>query len=93
LGQKKNPADGSLSGVTKLRHGLPVFCSENDDNSLIGRMLFRSMKIFPGGRTGWPDTNPAPRESYFNTSLFSNENLGQLGNSPEALLPRTWTNN
>ncbi len=37
-------------------------------------------RIFPAGKV-LADTNPRHGNSYFNTSLFSNEQLGQFGNS------------
>ena len=55
--------------------------SENDDNSLIGANAIPvDVPNFAGGQS-WPTTNPRKGGTYFNTSLFSNEQLGQFGNS------------
>ena len=44
-------------------------------------MPFRlTFRILPAD-TSWQTTNPRKGGTYFNTSLFSNEQLGQFGNS------------
>jgi hypothetical protein len=79
---KKVVGGWSLSGVTNFATGLPVSLSENDDNSLIGaNAIPLDVPNFSGGGPVLADTNPRHGNPYFNTSLFSNENLGQLGNS------------
>jgi hypothetical protein len=71
----------SLSGVTNFATGLPVTLTENDDNSLIGANAAPvDVPNFAGGKV-LADTNPRHRNPYFNTSLFTNELLGQFGNS------------
>ncbi|HUC28300.1 MAG TPA: TonB-dependent receptor [Candidatus Acidoferrum sp.] len=71
----------SLSGITRYATGLPISLSENDDNSLIGaNAVGVDVPNFAGGKV-LADTNPRHNNPYFNTSLFSNEQLGQLGNS------------
>ncbi len=78
---KKVVGGWSLSGVTNFATGLPVTMSENDDNSLIGANAIPvDVPNFAGGHV-LATTNPRKGGTYFNTSLFSNEQLGQFGNS------------
>jgi hypothetical protein len=71
----------SLSGVTNFATGLPITMSENDDNSLIGANAIPvDVPNFSGGHV-LQTTNPRKGGTYFNTSLFSHEQLGQFGNS------------
>jgi hypothetical protein len=74
-----------LSGITRFSTGFPVTIAENDDRSLIG-----NDSVGPTGNADEPNftpgklllqTNPRKRGAYFNTSLFSLENLGQFGNA------------
>src|SRR5258708_2536949 len=78
---KKIVGGWSLSGITTLATGLPIGLSENDDNALIGANA-GSVYVpkFSGGKV-LADTNPRHGNLYFNTSLFSNEQVGQFGNS------------
>jgi hypothetical protein len=71
----------SLSGITTFATGLPITMSENDDNSLIGANA--APVDVPNYTPGHvlADTNPRHGNQYFNTSLFSLEQLGVLGNS------------
>ena len=76
----------SLSGTTRFSTGFPVTLFDNTDNSLLGTLgngannylldtpqyLPGSFKINTNGRNGHPA---------FNTALFPEENLGQLGNA------------
>jgi hypothetical protein len=78
--------DWSLSGTTRFATGFPVTLYDNSDNSLLGTLgngvnnyLLDTPQYLPGplninrnGRNGKPA---------FNTSLFPEENLGQLGNA------------
>jgi Carboxypeptidase regulatory-like domain len=78
--------DWSLSGTTRFATGLPVTFFDNSDNSLLGTLgngannyLLDTPQYIPGpfkintnGRNGRPA---------FDTSLFSEETLGQLGNA------------
>jgi hypothetical protein len=78
--------DWSLSGTTRFATGFPVTLYDNSDNSLLGtlgngannylldtpRYLPGPLKINTNGRNGRPA---------FNTSLFPEENPGQLGNA------------
>jgi len=71
----------SLSGITNFATGLPITLTENDDNALIGANAVPvDVPNFSGGKV-LVDTNPRQGNAYFNTSLFSNEQLGQFGNS------------
>jgi hypothetical protein len=74
----------SLSGVTNFATGLPITMTENDDNSLIGANAIPvDVPNFSGGPV-LDTTNPrkaGTSGTYFHTSLFSNEALGQFGNS------------
>jgi hypothetical protein len=76
----------SLAGTTRFATGFPVTLFDNSDNSLLGTLgngannyLLDTPQYMPGplkintnGRNGRPA---------FNTSLFPEENLGQLGNA------------
>jgi len=71
----------SLSGVTTFATGLPVSLTENDDLSLIGAIAAPvDVPNFSPGKV-LADTNPRHGNPYFNTSLFSSEQLGQFGDS------------
>jgi hypothetical protein len=76
----------TLSGNTRFATGFPVTLYDNSDNSLLGTLgngvnnylldtpdyLPGPLKINANGRNGRPA---------FNTSLFPEENIGQLGNA------------
>ncbi len=76
----------NLSGTTRFSTGLPVTFFDNSDNSLIGTLgngannyLLDTPQYKPGPfriNTNGRDGRPA-----FDTSLFSEETLGQLGNA------------
>src|SRR5438128_206462 len=81
----------TVTGITRYTTGLPVTINEQDDNSLLGTFctgptcsVVDTPNFTPGPlnftdpRSRDADGNPKP---YFNTSLFSLEALGQLGNS------------
>jgi hypothetical protein len=70
-----------LSGITNFATGLPISLTENDDNSLIGANA-APVDVPDCNITGsvLGDTNPRDGKPYFNTSFFSNEQLGQFGN-------------
>ena len=76
----------TISGITRFSTGLPVFMLENDDNSLLGTSGSGPIQLNLDRPNYTPGplhfTNPRTRQPYFNTSLFSDEALGQLGNSP-----------
>jgi hypothetical protein len=79
---KKMVGGWSLSGFTNFATGLPISLTENDDNSLIGANAAPvDVPNYSGGKPVLGDTNPRAGKPYFNTSLFSNEQLGQFGDS------------
>lgn len=74
-----------ISGITRFSSGFPVTIMENDDRSLIG-----NTSVGPTGSSDEPNVAPGkitaqtdPRKggTYFNTSLFSLEQLGQFGDA------------
>lgn len=70
----------AVSGITTLATGLPVTISENDDNSLTGiNADLPNYDPTLGKLAG--NHNPRTGGHYFNVSLFSQEPLGQFGNS------------
>lgn len=69
-----------LSGITTFATGLPVTLSENDDNSLTGSQADLPNYDPKGGHL-LLNKNPRSGQIYFNTNLFSLENLGTFGNS------------
>ena len=75
----------ALSGVTRFSTGLPVTLYETDDNSLLGTQNSGPIQLgidvpnYAGGPVHAND--PRSGKSYFDTSGFTLENLGQLGNS------------
>ena len=74
-----------MTGITRYTTGLPVTINEQDDNSLLGTFCTGptcSVVDTPNYTPGpLHFTNPRSGNPYFNTSLFSLEALGQLGNS------------
>jgi hypothetical protein len=100
LFRKSNRLTGqwSLSGTTRFATGLPVTFFDNSDNSLIGTLgngannyLLDTPRYTPGpfkintnGRNGRPA---------FDTSLFSEEALGQLGNAKRRIFYGPGINN
>jgi hypothetical protein len=69
-----------VSGITTFATGLPVTLSENDDNSLTGSQADLPNYDPTGGHL-YSNKNPRSGQPYFNTNLFSPENLGTFGNS------------
>lgn len=80
---KKVVGGWSLSGITSFASGLPVSLSENDDNALIGANAVPvDVPNFDASHGHvLLDRNPRDGVSYFDTALFSNEQLGQFGTS------------
>jgi len=78
--------DWSISGATRFATGFPVTLTDNSDNSLLGTLgngannyLLDTPQYIPGPlhiHTNGRDAKPA-----FNTGLFSEETIGQLGNA------------
>ena len=86
LGGPKRVTNGwQLSGITRFSTGLPVVIYEADDHSLLGTAFTGPIILDVDTPNYTPGslniTNPRSGQPYFNTSLFSLENLGQLGNS------------
>jgi hypothetical protein len=91
--QKRVLGGWSLSGITTFATGLPITLSENDDMSLIGA---NAVPLDVPNYTPGPilqDTNPRHGNPYFNTSLFSFEQLGVLGNSSKRFFHGPGINN
>ncbi len=74
----------SVTGITRFSTGEPVFMIETDDNSLLGTggsgpiQLPTDTPNYTPGSLGFHNPRNGP---YFNTSLFTLENIGQLGDS------------
>jgi hypothetical protein len=86
-----------LSGSTRFSTGFPITIIENDDNSLIG-----NTSVGPTGSSDEPNytpgklllqTNPRKGGTYFNTSLFTLESLGQFGNAKRRFFSGPGLNN
>ncbi|WP_433974365.1 carboxypeptidase regulatory-like domain-containing protein [Tunturiibacter lichenicola] len=76
----------SLSGATRFATGFPVTLFDNSDNSLLGTLgngannyLLDTPQYLPGPLK--INTNGRNGRAAFNTALFPEENLGQLGNA------------
>ncbi len=76
----------SISGTTRFASGFPVTLFDDSDNSLLGTLgngvnnnLLDTPEFTPGPLQ--INRNPRNGRPEFNTSLFSTEPLGQLGNS------------
>lgn len=88
----------SLSGTTRFASGFPVTLFDNSDNSLLGTLgngvnnyLLDTPQYLPGplkinrnGRNG---------RAAFNTSLFPEETMGQLGNAKRRIFYGPGINN
>ena len=68
-----------VSGVNRFSTGLPVSLSENDDHSLLGVFAGYSVDLpnYTPGNLQY--NNPRSGQAYFNTALFSEEGVGELG--------------
>jgi hypothetical protein len=73
----------AISGITTFATGLPVSLSYPNDNSLTGTQNTSAPIDLPDFTPGQilQTTNPRNGGTYFNTSLFSDEPLGVIGNS------------
>lgn len=75
----------TVSSITHFATGLPVTLLETDDNSLLGTggggpiQLPIDTPNYTGGALNF--TNPRSGQPYFNTSLFTPEPIGQLGDA------------
>jgi hypothetical protein len=89
-GRRNQLTEGwTLSGTTRLSSGFPVTLYDSSDNSLLGTFgngvnnnLVDTPNIAPGDLA--INHDPA-KGAAFNTSLFSEPALGQLGNAPRRL--------
>ena len=81
--KNKLAAGWSISGITTFATGLPVTLTEQDDNSLSGTINTEANVDLPNYTPGkiLNNTNPRSGQPYFNVFLFSQEPLGQIGNS------------
>ena len=86
-----------VTGITRFTTGFPVTIVETNDYSLIGNTA-----TGPTGSQDEPNyvpgklllqTNPRKAGTYFNTSLFSLETLGQFGNANHRFFHGPGTNN
>jgi hypothetical protein len=76
----------SLTGTTRFSTGFPVTLFDDSDRSLLGTLGngVNNQLLDTPQYSGGPldiNTNPRNGKSEFNTSAFSLENLGQLGNA------------
>lgn len=76
-------AGWAVSGITSFVTGLPVSMTETDDESFTGTQNTEAPFDLPNVVPGkiLMNTNPRSGGTYFNTSLFSLENPGQIGNA------------
>jgi hypothetical protein len=85
-----------FSGITRFSTGLPVVIYETDDRSLLGTSYTGPiiLDVDTPNYTPGPLNIHNPRSGpYFNTSLFSLETLGQLGDSSRRFFHGPGTNN
>jgi hypothetical protein len=83
-GWKNTLASGwAISGITSFVSGLPVSLSFPNDNSLTGTQGTSAPIDLPDFTPGkiLQTTDPRKGGTYFNTGLFSDEPLGQIGNA------------
>jgi hypothetical protein len=86
-----------VSGITRFSTGIPVTLLETDDNSLLGTANSGPIELpidtpnFTPGALNF--TNPRSGQPYFNTSLFSEEPLGQLGSASRRFFHGPGVNN
>jgi hypothetical protein len=98
LGGPKRLTNGwQISGITRFSTGLPVIIYESDDRSLLGTAFNGPIQLdvdTPNVTAGpLKFTNPRSGQPYFNTSLFSLEPIGQLGNSKRRFFSGPGVNN
>ena len=82
-----------LVGIARLATGFPINLQETNDNSLLGTMAIAPADVpnFLGGNLDI--TNPRSGKPYFNTSLFTQEALGQFGTANRAFFHGPGFNN
>ncbi|HMD84113.1 MAG TPA: carboxypeptidase regulatory-like domain-containing protein [Terriglobia bacterium] len=95
LGGPKRLTNGwALNGITRFATGFPVYILETNDYSMLGtggtgqgndidepNRALGSLNIKNPRTEVLPSSGQAGQNPYFNTALFSQEQLGQLGNS------------
>jgi hypothetical protein len=86
-----------ISGVTRFASGQPVTLYETDDRSLLGTSSAGAISL-PVDRPNFTPgslniTDPRSGQPYFNTALFSVEDLGKLGTSPRRFFAGPGINN
>jgi hypothetical protein len=86
FGSKRLLEGWTISGIARFSTGFPVTLSDTSDNSLLGTLgngvnnnLLDTPEVSPGPLR--INTNPRNGEPEFNSSLFSVEALGQLGDA------------
>lgn len=87
LGHNRLTEGWSISGTTRFSTGLPVTLQDDSDNSLLGSLgdgVNNYLLDTPQFTEGPLQINTKPQNGKpaFNSSLFSEETLGVLGNSP-----------
>jgi hypothetical protein len=85
-----------VSGITRFSTGLPVTLQENDDRSLLGTPNGGGVGVLdePNWTPGSLNyKNPRSAQAYFNTALFSDESLGQLGTASKRFFHGPGLNN
>jgi hypothetical protein len=96
-GPKRLTTGWQVSGITRFATGLPVIIYESDDRSLLGTAFTGPIVLdvdTPNYTPGPLDfKNPRSGQPYFNTSLFSLEPLGVLGDSRRRFFHGPGTNN
>jgi hypothetical protein len=96
-GPKRLTNGWQMSGITRFSTGLPVVIYESDDRSLLGTSFTGPIILDVDTPSYTPGSlnirNPRSGQPYFNTSLFSREPLGQLGNSSRRFFHGPGTNN
>lgn len=86
LGHSNRWTNGwQLSGITRFSTGQPVVIYETDDRSLLGTAFTGPIILDVDTPNYTPGPlqfkNPRSGQAYFNTSLFSQETIGVLGDS------------
>ncbi len=96
-GSKRLTHGWALSGITRFATGLPVTLYELDDNSLLGTPFAGPLPLgidtpnYQGGALRL--NNPRSGQPFFDTTGFTYENVGQLGNAPRRFFHGPGINN
>jgi hypothetical protein len=82
-------------GITRFTTGFPISLTESDDHSLLGTGGTNASTVdtpnFLGGNLNF--TNPRSGLPYFNTTLFTRETIGYLGDANRAFFHGPGINN